>query len=333
MVAELAAVLAVVITLTAELLHSLRIRRLAPLAFGYGRRPSALAYAAPAMTAISVGLLVWGLTTLYLLPAKTHRAAAVEDALRKHVVVMLDVSPSMRLQDAGMEAEQSRIERGWEVLHDFFKRVPITQYRVSVVAFYSSAMPVVVDTSDAAVLENIMGQLPLQFAFASGKTDLFAGLDQVAKTAKPWRPGSTSLIVLSDGETVPGKGMPKMPASINDVLVVGVGDDTKGTFLNGQQSRQDVSTLKQLALRLNGSYVNGNHQALSGEMLATLMGTVEASVLEQLGKREYALWAIAIGSSILAFLPLVLHFAGTQWRPGVHSRSRVHSSGPAVPVT
>lgn len=322
MVAELTAALVVALAIIAELWHWVRIRRLAPLAFGYGRRPSLLGYAAPVALVLGSGLLAWGLLTLFLLPDKVHRSADVEESLRKHVVVMLDVSPSMRLQDAGKEREQSRIVRGWDVLDDFFRRVPITQYRVSVVAFYTKAMPVVVDTSDAAVLQNIVSELPLQYAFRSGKTDLFSGLDEVARICKPWRPNSASVIVLSDGETVPGKGMPTMPASVSDVLVVGVGDETQGTFLNGQQSRQDVSTLKQLALRMNGKYINGNTQSLSGEMLATLMGTTEAGVLDQLGKREYALWALAIGSSLLALLPLLLHYGGTQWRPGVHGLAR-----------
>lgn len=317
MVAELSAAVVVAIVILAELLHWGRIRRLSPLAFGYGRGPSVLGYIAPVATTLSCGLLTWGLLTLYFLPAKIHKANEVEEELRKHVVVMLDVSPSMRLEDAGLEGKQARLARGWQVLRDFFKRVPITQYRVSVVAFYTSAIPVVVDTSDAAVLENIVSELPLHHAFPSGKTDLFAGLDEVAKVAKPWRPRSTSVIVLSDGETVPGKGMPTMPASIQDVLILGVGDETKGTFINGEQSRQDVSTLKQLALRLKGRYLNGNKKSLSGELLASLMATSELSAIDQLGKREYALWAIGVSSFILALLPLLLHHFGTSWNPGV----------------
>lgn len=322
MVAEIAAILVVAIMILAEMLHLVRIRRLAPLAFGYGRGPTLLGYVAPVAVVIASGALTWGLVSLLLLPPEIHRAADVDEELRKHIMIMLDVSPSMRLQDAGKESDQPRIERGWDVLDDFFKRVPISQYRVTVVAFYTGALPVVIDTNDGAVLEYIMNQQPLQYAFRSGKTDLFAGLDEVAKIAKPWRPKSTSVIVLSDGETVPGKGMPRMPASVSDVLVLGVGDDKVGSFLNGQQSRQDVSTLKQLALRLNGRYINGNTQSLSGEMLSTLMGTTEGSSLEKLGKKDYAIWAMGLGAFVLAGLPLLLHYFGTHWNPGVQGITR-----------
>lgn len=317
MVPELWAVVAIALMVIAESLHFFRVRRLSALAFGYGRGPTPLGFAAPPLRILAVGAITWALLTLLSIPAKIHTAQSLDEEMRKHVVVLLDVSPSMRLEDAGPDAKQSRIKRGWVVLKDFFKRVPIEQYRVSVVAFYNGAIPVVIDTSDVAVFENIMNELPMQYAFTNGKTDLFSGLEEVAKVTKPWRPRSTSLVVLSDGDTIPGKGMPKMPASISDVVVVGVGDDQRGTFINGEQSRQDVSTLKQLAVRLRGTYINGNDKPLSGKVLGMLMSTSETSALEKLSMREYALWALAIGCSVLAVLPLLLHYFGSTWNPGV----------------
>ena len=44
----------------------------------------------------------------------------------------------------------------------------------------------------------------------------------------------------------------RMPASVAGVLVVGVGDPQAGMFIDGHQSRQDVSTLRQIAARLRG---------------------------------------------------------------------------------
>src|SRR4029079_6796839 len=98
----------------------------------------------------------------------------------------------------------------------------------SVVACYNGAKPVVVDTKDLEVVRNIFGELPLQYAFPAGKTDLFSGLTEAAKIAQPWQPKSTLLLLLSDGDTVPATGMPKLPASIAAVLVVGVGDPRAG---------------------------------------------------------------------------------------------------------
>ena len=73
------------------------------------------------------------------------------------------------------------------------------------------------------MVRNIFGDLPMHYAFPPGKTDLFSGLTEAAKIAHPWQPRSTLLLMLSDGDTVPATGMPKMPASIADVLDRGRG--------------------------------------------------------------------------------------------------------------
>jgi Ca-activated chloride channel family protein len=110
--------------------------------------------------------------------------------------------------------------------------------------------------------------------------------------------------------------MPKMPVAVGDVLVVGVGDPATGKFIDGRQSRQDVSALRQIAIRLGGTYVNGNEQHLSSALLAELTAARGEGALERLGRREYALIAIAAGAGLIALLPLLLHLLGTAWRPG-----------------
>jgi len=232
-------------------------------------------------------------------------------------VLVLDVSPSMRLIDAGPSQKQSRMQRASDVMESFFRRVPVEQYRISVVATYNGAKPVVVDTSDLEVVRNILGDLPMHYAFPSGRTDIFAGLAEAAKIAQPWRPKSTVVALVSDGDSVPALGMPKMPPSVRRVLVVGVGDATTGKFLDGHLSRQDRSTLRQVAARLSGVYHDGNLQHLSTETLELLTNTSGESALEKLTRREYALIAIAIGAALLALMPVLLHRAGTGWRPGV----------------
>lgn len=313
---------AVGLMLLAELIHLVRIKNIAKLAFGNFGMPLWVVVA-PILRCIAIGGLCWGLSTLYFLEpsqlklpkGKTLSQQQAEE-LRKHVVVVLDVSPSMRCVDAGPDKKQKRIVRGWTVLRDFFKRVPIKQYRVSVVAVYNGAIPVVVDTTDMEVFENIMNELPMHHAFKSGDTDLFAGLEQTVKIVKPWRPKSTSVIVLSDGDTIPAKGMPKMPASVRDVLVVGVGDPNQGTFLNGEVTRQDASTLKQLSIRMNGTYLNGNDKPLSAAMLSRLLSTQKAAFVDDFTTRQWALLSIAISTMVLSLLPLVLHYFGTSWSVG-----------------
>ena len=110
--------------------------------------------------------------TLILLEPKVHRGDEVPESEMKHAVLVLDVSPSMRLQDAGPSALQSRMQRASDVMESFFKRVAIQQYRLSVVAVYNGAIPVVIDTNDVDVVRNILSDLPMHYAFVAGKTNI-----------------------------------------------------------------------------------------------------------------------------------------------------------------
>lgn len=320
MVAELAALGAAVLCLFAELLHGVRVRRVAQLAFGPAAQPALWARAAPLLRVASVAAIVWGMVTLIQIQPKVHQSEIVKDGEYKHIVMVLDVSPSMRLQDAGNAKDQSRMKRARSVMESFFQRVAIEQYRVSVVATYTDAKLVVVDTKDLEVVRNILSDLPMHYAFTSGQTDIFAGLRTAFEIARPWQPKSTTLILVSDGDTVPSTGMPKAPASIGSVLVVGVGDPVKGKFIDGKNSRQEVSMLRQTAMRLGGFYHNGNEKHLSSELLKQLTASKKESPFEQLTRREYALIACAAGGLCLAFLPMLLHYFGTSWRPGARRR-------------
>lgn len=317
MVAELAACAVVILAAAAEMLHAQRVRRVAPLAFGPIRRPAWWTYMAAPLRAMALGGVCWGLVTLLLLPSKIHHSTPPPNSEPRHLIVLLDVSPSMSLKDAGPTKKQMRKERAGQVLFSFLERVPVELYKISVLAFYTESKPVVVDTTDLEVVRNILFELPMSFAFKSGETDLFVGLEEAAKLAKPWKPGSTTLFVISDGDTVASTGMPKMPASVAHVLVVGIGDAKTGTFIDGHQSRQDVSTLRQVAARLGGRYHNGNELHLATSMIQEISQVRLKGVFDRLTKREYALIACGLGAFTLAILPFALHHLGTRWRPGV----------------
>lgn len=318
--AEILAAAALVLGTAAELLHLRRLRRVAALAFGPARRPRPWARLAPLPRVLGAVALSWGLVTLLVVEPRKHStdgSRMVDARTLRHVVLILDVSPSMHLEDAGPHNTQSRAVRAREVLDSFFRRIPVELYRISVVAVYNGAKPVVEDTDDLEVVQNILGDLPMQYAFASGPTRLFAGLEEAARIARPWNPGSTTLVLVSDGDTVPAQGMPAMPASVAHVLVVGVGDPLAGKFIDGRQSRQDVSTLRQIAARLHGTYHNGNEKHLTSVLLAELAHAASSGLWERLTRREYALIATAAGAALLAFLLLLLAAWGTAWRPGV----------------
>lgn len=322
MVAVLVACGAAVVTAAAELLHARRCRSLARLAFGPSQRPAAWVFLAPVLRVGAVSALAWGLVTLMFVQPMTYRAESVPDSERRHLVLILDVSPSMALEDAGPEGTQSRKARVSALVRSLFERVAMSQYLISVIACYNGSKPVVEDTKDMEVVRNILDDLPMNYAFEVGKTDLFSALDEVAELARPWNPRSALVVLLSDGDTVPASGLPTMPASVSDVLLVGVGDPRKGSFIDGGMSRQDVSTLRQLAARLRGTYHNGNEKHIPSEILQRLTASAGESTFETLTEREYALMAVGAGGLVLAFLPLALHGFGTRWRPGVPESSR-----------
>lgn len=317
MVALLAAAAALMLATLAEVLYSRRVRRVALLAFGPHGKPAFWARLAPFLRSVSVALLAWGLVTLMLLKPKVHKLNEIPDSEYKNLLIVYDVSPSMNLVDAGPTQQQSRRQRTADLLKSFFERTPIELYKVSVVAVFTGAKPVVVGTTDLEVVRNILGDLPLQYAFRPGPTDLFAGLQEAARIAQPWRPRSTTVVIVSDGDTIPPTGMPKLPDSVAHVLVVGVGDAAAGRFIDGHQSRQDASTLRQLALRLGGQYHNGNEKQIGSALVKEMTFYPGKSAMERLTVREYALMAVGFGATILALLPWLLSRFGTHWRPGV----------------
>ena len=97
-----------------------------------------------------------------LVDPKVHQAgdAGTQQNLEepaRHLLIALDVSPSMRLEDAGPTGEQSRMQRAGDLVESLFSRIHIRGHRISVVAVYNGAKPVVVDTQDMGVVANIMG--------------------------------------------------------------------------------------------------------------------------------------------------------------------------------
>jgi Ca-activated chloride channel family protein len=316
----IAAAIAALVMAGAELLHAARTRRVAALAFGPSRQPLLWARLAPLARIVAVAGVMWGLVTLYFLPSRAHKAGVVKPHEIRRLVLILDVSPSMKLADAGVQQKQRRDQRAAEILTSFFDRVQKDRYRTSIIAVYSEAKPVVKDTTDLEVVHNILTELPLSQAFKSGETNLFAGIEQAVELAKPWPPQSTILMIVSDGgDPVPGGKFPKLPASIGHVIVVGVGSPTTGKFIDGVLSRQDVPSLRQAAARLKGTYYNANESHLPTELVREVSQPSGNPRGEDWTLREWALFALATGSTTLAVLPVLLQVAGTMWRPGRRS--------------
>lgn len=305
-----------VLAMVGEVLHWQRLGRKARLLFGPSGGPRGWVHAVPFLRSIAFGGLAWGLATLMTIEPAVHQSDRMPDEEYRHLVLVLDVSPSMLLRDAGPNGDQSRRERSADLIDSLFDRVPIGHFKISVIATYNGAKPVVEDTRDIELVRHVLTMLDMRYAFKSGSTRLFDGISEAAKMGKAWRMKSALLVIVSDGDTVPASGMPELPPSFGGTLVIGVGDEMHGKFLAGHQSRQDTSTLRQVAIRLGGEFHNGNRRHVPSDILAAAAADSRKPLIERLTLREYALIAVVLGSSWLALIPLLLAWFGSGYRAG-----------------
>jgi Ca-activated chloride channel family protein len=325
--ALLAAIAAIAVGVVAERLHARRVARVARLAFGPGGRPAAWARAAPVARIAGLGLVAFGATALML-----HDPIESDDApnprASRQLLVVLDVSPSMNIADAG-PGTQKEMRGVWagKVLGGMLDRLDMKDTRVSMIAFYTKALPMLRDSTDKNVLANLMDGLPLYTAFLPGETDLQAGLVAAFEMAKGWARKSTTLVVISDGDLSKPVSPPPRPASIADVLVIGVGDPNRATTISGHASRQDVWNLKTIAGRLDGTFHEGNSRHLPTAVLERLT-MIAPRVSDGLGLREAALVALGLGGALLGLVGPLLILFGTP-----RDYARAHRNPPATAIS
>ncbi|QEG20452.1 vWA domain-containing protein [Mariniblastus fucicola] len=315
---ELICVAVALVAVLAETWHLKRIGRVKNLAFGPSGRPAFWTWLVPVFRVVGISLACWGFLSLWLVvEARVHKSGVIDESDYKHLVLVVDVSPSMQVEDSGPEGKKTRRQRASDIVESLFNRIPMRQFKISLIAVYTDAKPLLEDSKDHEVVRHIMEKMPMWHAFKPGKTNLMAGIRQAVKMAKPWNPKSTHILVLTDGDTVPATGMPKVPASVDQFLVVGVGDPNSGTFIHDHQSRQDVNTLRQVANRLRGVFHNGNQKHLNAQLVSRFAETRNEDKIKEWTRREWALLACVAGTSILAANPLLLHYFGTRYVGGV----------------
>lgn len=298
----------------AEWLHARRVRRLGRLPVGPVGGPRRWTRAAAPLRVLATGAMAWGLISLMQLDQASGRPARDESQAGKsphHLVIGLDVSPSMAVVDAGPHGKQSRADRARDVLRSALERLDLGRANVSVIAFYSDARPVVVDTHDPEVVFNILGDLPLEHAFRPGQTNLYDVVRAADELSAKWPPAAASLIVVSDGDTLPAEDRPTLGKAFREVTVLGVGNPFRGTLVHDHHSRQDRRSLSRLALQLNGQYFDANtHHLASSALPSDPAGGGNGG---SLAWREAAVCAIFIGALVFALLPVALTGFGGAW--------------------
>lgn len=302
----------------AEWLHARRVARVARLAFGPAGRPAWWARGAPHLRAGAFAAAAWGAAALLLYDPVEGDDRPPREA-SKHLLVALDVSPSMMLEDAGPDVEKvSRGVWGGRLVQGVLDRLDTDTTRVTLFAFYTDGLPVVQETFDKEVVRNALDGLPMYVAFQPGATDVNKGVSKALEHARVWPRNSAMLVVVSDGDTTAGTVPISRPDSIADVVVIGVGDPYRPQVINGHSSRQDAPSLKQLAARLGGIYHDGNVKHLPSSVLDGISVTSPRAT-EAVTLRDAALMAVGIGSSVLALLGPALILLG---RPATYRRAR-----------
>ena len=310
----------------AEWMHARRVRRVAALAFGPAAKPRGWTVLAPPLRVLAFAGVVWSLVTLLAFEgsSRLHERNA---AATRHLMVLLDVSPSMETTDAGESGAQTRRDRAAALLRSVLERANSDQTKITLASFYSDAMLLVKECADREVIWNFADNLPLHMAYRPGKTSLLKSINTGGEFVRDFPRKSVTFLVLTDGDTVPDSGLKPMPSAVADLLIVGVGSATRGTFLDGHLSRQDHANLSQLARRLGGQYHDGNTKQVPTPLLRHLTAADERTDKLQLSLRTLAILTLAASAGLLCLLPLLLEHFGSAWKPNVNGARPVVASG------
>jgi len=307
-----AAILVLLLSALAEALHARRVRVAARLAFGPEGASRGWTLIAPFLRCFALAAFAWGLAVMWQLhqAAKDGKPAETKEPVR--LIFVADLSPSMYLKDAGPEGKQTRQERMREEVETVLMRVG-GDLRYGVIGFYTEAHSVVMDAHDPELVRNVFNGLPLQYVMKSGSTDLGTAINAAVKVVEGMPAQTVRLVVFTDGDTIPLQPILPRPKSVKEVLVLGVGNPRKGTFIAGHQSRQDAEVLATVARALRGAYFDVNEKHLPTAALGDL---VQRTPLPKSGLNlaQLAVLAMALGSATLALLPVALQYAGSRWR-------------------
>lgn len=299
-----------------EWLHARRVARLSALAFGFSGRPRFWTRGVPVIRVLALAGVAWSLVTLLAYNNRSRDRDRSAMATR-HLMVLLDVSPSMLLADAGDGGAETRNARAYKVLKSVLDRVPGDNVRFTAAGFYTEARLMVKECKDRELILHLTGGTPFHITYKPGKTDVLKSLNDAGVFMKDWNRKSTTLLVISDGDSVPPTGLKPMPSSVAEVIFAGVGDPGRGTFIDGHLSRQDTANLSQLSRRLGGKFYDCNNRHLPSEALQKLNSEDPGAAKWRTDRRLAALIILAASATVLCLLPLFLEGFGSPWRPRV----------------
>lgn len=296
----------------AEWVHSCRIRKAGRLAFGpVGVRR--WTRSAPLIRSLGLAAFAWGLATLFVLKSGQDADGDAKDADEAtRVIFVADLSPSMYLADSGPDGTLSRADRARDVVDSILQRVS-GNLRFGVIAFYTESIPVIMEARDPELVRNVFNGLPLSYAMPLGQTDLGQAVNATLEHVANFPEGSTRVVFVTDGDSVSLVPIAPRPKSVSEVLILGVGNPKKGTYIDGHQSRQETDTLRRLATALDGRYEDVNEKQLATTALGDLVVPL-APLRKGLTLAQAAALAMVLGALANACLPIALERWGSEWK-------------------
>lgn len=291
--------------------HAQRCRAVDRLAFEPGCRRRWIG-AAPVVRVLCIVLVSWSLLELWRTRAgggtRADDTPSLESSANRRLLILLDVSSSMYIADAGPSNDMTRTARGCEVLRTALPQLERGPTLTTILAFFADFRPVVVDAKDWRVVDNILDGLPLHSTFTPGESNLVTALRGAFDLAASWPRSSATLVVVTDGDTSEKVELPAAPPAIDDVNVVGVGS-LDGRTIGASMSRQEPATLVSIAQRLHGVYQDCNARGMRlGDLQSDRRR--ESSDSMPMARRRRAVAAAVLGSIGLAVIPLMLALFG-----------------------
>jgi hypothetical protein len=301
-------VLVALLAIGAELWHGRRCRTAAAMVFARPRRGLAVVAVAAAVRVTGVTVTAASLVLLWhsSIVTRNSTGAVASTGEMDRMIVIMDASNSMNLQDAGPDGSETRASRARTLIHQLINRAG-RMPRVTLVTFGESALPVVHDSRDWDVLSNVLLRQYYSTSFKSEKTDIDHAVTKSLRMARDWVKKSTVVVLVTDGEGDTAYDEFEVPPSVRQFIVVGVGSPEGRPIGRNppQVSRQDAENLQRIARLVGGEYFDGTRELLPEEYIDRALPPPPPAVPPET-HREFALVLFAVGVAVLALLPLAL---------------------------
>ena len=311
------AVLAVVIT---------RLRRSQWQAFAADRlRPILIKRRSPVVRWISFSLLLLACISLVIALTRPHEKAGTreEKILSRNVLIALDLSRSMRVQDM----KPDRLSRAKIAIYELLEELP--NERVGIIGFAGSAYVYAPLTVDHAAVRQTVEQIDENWATLGG-SNLKDAVELAIDTLKKTGQKQNALVIFSDGEKHDGSlddiASEAKLAGVN-ILAIGIGTengdyvpnaDFPGNRMIDENGQPVISRLQPEVLRNLAEATNGKYAAAgSGDDIASLVknSIKELDAFEMEGSQrevtiDYYQWFL-LPAIVFLFASIII---GTRWR-------------------